>query len=61
MLYHVTFLLAGEEQTESIDATDAASAVAKTQFDHGRGDDQFELISVQLADTEESDEEQAED
>ena len=58
MLYHVTFLLAGEEQTESIDATDAASAVAKM---HGRGDDQFELISVQLAETEESDEEQFED
>jgi hypothetical protein len=61
MIYNVTFLLAGEEQTESIEAADAASAVAKTQFDHGRGDDQFELISVQLSDTEESDEEQSED
>jgi hypothetical protein len=60
MLYNVTFLLAGEEQTDSIDASDAASAVAKIQFDHGRGDEQFELISVQLVETEESDEEQSE-
>ena len=61
MLYSVTFLLSGEEQTDTIDATDAASAVARAQFDHGRGEDQFELISVQLIDSDISDEEESND
>ena len=61
MLYSVTFLLSGDEQTDTIDATDAASAVARAQFDHGRGDEQFELISVQVIDSETADEEESED
>lgn len=61
MLYNVTYLLASEVQTDTIDAADAASAVSKVQFDRGRSDDQFELISVQLVETESSDEEQTED
>lgn len=46
MLYHVTFRLGGDERTEVVEAPDAASAVNQTQFEHGRGDDMFELISV---------------
>ena len=48
MHYHVTFQLAGEERTEAVDAPDAATAVSKVQFDFGRSDEMFELISVQL-------------
>jgi hypothetical protein len=48
MNYHVTFQLAGEERTESVDAPDAATAVSKIQFDFGRTDEMFELISVQV-------------
>lgn len=61
MLYSVTYLLSGEEQTDTIDASDAASAVARAQFDHGRGEEQFELISVQLIDPETEDGESSED
>jgi hypothetical protein len=48
MHYQVTFQLAGEERTESVDARDAATAVSKIQFDFGRTDELFELISVQV-------------
>jgi hypothetical protein len=48
MHYQVTFQLAGEERTESVDAPDAATAVSKIQFDFGRTDELFELISVQV-------------
>jgi len=61
MHYHVTFLLGGEERTEPVDAPDAASAVSLTQIEYGRGDEMFELISVQLDDPSVDDEEQFED
>lgn len=61
MLYRVTFLLAGEERTELIDADDAAAAVARVQFDHGRGDDQFELMSIQIVSGDQTDEEELND
>ena len=61
MIYNVTFLLGGEERTERVDAPDAASAVAQTQIDFGRGNDQFELISVQLDEPLSHDLEQFED
>lgn len=48
MQYQVTFQLAGEERTEAVDAPDAATAVSKIQFDFGRTDELFELISVQV-------------
>jgi hypothetical protein len=48
MQYQVTFQLAGEERTEAVDAPDAATAVSKIQFDFGRTDEMFELISVQV-------------
>lgn len=51
MHYQVTFQLAGEERTESVDAPDAATAVSKIQFDFGRTDELFELISVQVDET----------
>lgn len=59
MHYHVTFQLAGEERTESVDAPDAATAVSKIQFDFGRTDELFELISVQVDDTAEEDDDAA--
>lgn len=61
MHYHVTFLLGGEERTEAVDAPDAASAVSITQIEYGRGEEMFELISVQLDDPLVDDEEQFED
>lgn len=61
MHYHVTFRLGGDERTEVVDAPDAASAVNQTQFEHGRGDDMFELISVTIDDTAGPDEESFED
>ncbi len=51
MQYQVTFQLAGEERTEAVDAPDAATAVSKIQFDFGRTDEMFELISVQVDET----------
>jgi hypothetical protein len=61
MHYQVTFRLAGDERTEAVDAPDAASAVNQTQIEYGRGDDLFELISVQLDAPVESDDELFED
>ena len=61
MQYHVTFLIGSEERTEQLDATDAASAVAQTQIEFGRGEEQFELISVQLDEPMPNDLEESED
>ena len=59
MHYHVTFQLAGEERTESVDAPDAATAVSKIQFDFGRTEEMFELISVQVDESTEEDDDAA--
>lgn len=48
MLYNVTYHVGTDEFTDEVEAPDAATAVSKIQFDHGRTDDHFELISVQL-------------
>ncbi len=48
MHYEVTFQIAGDERTESVDAPDAASAVAAVEAEHGRTPDLFELIQVHL-------------
>jgi hypothetical protein len=61
MHYLVTFRLGGDERTEIVDAPDAASAVNQTQFEFGRGDDMFELISVTLDESANQDEEAFED
>lgn len=51
MHYEVTFLIDGQEQTEQVDAPDAAGAVAAVQAAHGRAQEQFELIQVQFLET----------
>jgi hypothetical protein len=61
MHYNVTYHVGTEEFTDEVDAPDAATAVSKIQFEHGRGDDHFELISVQLLDSLESEPEQVEE
>jgi hypothetical protein len=48
MRYEVTFHVAGEERTETVDAPDAASAVATVEAEHGRTPELFELIQVHL-------------
>ncbi|CAN5658704.1 hypothetical protein BH09CHL1_BH09CHL1_14850 [soil metagenome] len=48
MHYNVTYHVGTDEFTDEVEAPDAATAVSKIQFDHGRTDDHFELISVQL-------------
>lgn len=50
MHYSVTYLAGVTEHTEEIEAPDAATAVSKVQFEHGRTEEHFELISVQLLD-----------
>lgn len=60
MLYNITYRVGAEEFTDEVDAPDAATAVSKIQFEHGRSDDHFELISVQLLDPMETQPEAAE-
>lgn len=48
MRYEVTFQVSGEEQTELVDAPDAASAAATVEAEHGRTPELFELIQVHL-------------
>ena len=48
MHYEVTFQIAGDERTESVDAPDAATAVAMVEAEHGRTPELFELIQVHL-------------
>lgn len=53
VLYNVTYHVGTEEFTDEVEAPDAATAVSRIQFDHGRTDDHFELISVQLQESHE--------
>lgn len=48
MRYDVTFQIAGDERTETVDAPDAATAVATVEAEFGRTPDLFELIQVHL-------------
>lgn len=50
MHYNITYHVGVDEFTDEVEAPDAATAVSKVQFEHGRSDDHFELISVQLLD-----------
>jgi hypothetical protein len=50
MRYEVRYLTGGEEQTEIVDAPDAPAAVSLIQYEHGRDDVTFELLSVTLLD-----------
>jgi hypothetical protein len=54
MRYEVRYLAGGEEQTEIVDAPDAPAAVSLIQYEHGREDVSFELLSVTLQDTPEN-------
>ena len=51
MRYEVRYLVGGQEQTEAVDAPDAPAAVSLIQYEHGREDITFELLSVTLLDT----------
>lgn len=48
MRYDVTFQIDGDELTQSVDAPDAASAVAAIEAEHGHSAAMFELIQVHL-------------
>lgn len=48
--YDVTYQSGGEQQTVGVEAESAAEAAQMVQQQHGRGEDLFELISVQLLD-----------
>ncbi len=48
MRYDVTFQVDGDERTQSVDAPDAASAVAAIEAEHGHSPEMFELIQVHL-------------
>jgi hypothetical protein len=54
MRYEVRYLAGGEEQTEIVDAPDAPAAVSLMQYEHGREDTTFELLSVTLLDSPEN-------
>jgi hypothetical protein len=54
MRYEVRYLAGGEEQTEIVDAPDAPAAVSLIQYEHGREDVSFELLSVTLLDAPEN-------
>jgi hypothetical protein len=54
MRYEVRYLAGGEEQTEIVDAPDAPAAVSLIQYEHGRDDMTFELLSVTLLDAPEN-------
>lgn len=48
MLYEVTFQIGGDEQTDRIDAPDAATAASRVRNAHQTEDGVFELLLVHL-------------
>jgi hypothetical protein len=54
MRYEVRYLVGGEEKTEIVDSPDAPAAVSLIQYEHGREDISFELLSVTLLDSTEN-------
>jgi len=48
MRYDVTYLVAGDERVDRVEAPDAAAAAATVQDAHGRSAEGFELIQVHL-------------
>lgn len=54
MFYDVTFQVGGEEQTDRIDAPDAATAASRVRNAHQTEDGMFELMLVHLIEDEES-------
>ncbi len=50
MKYEVRFQIGGEEQAETVEADDAATAAQTIQEQHQTSHESFELIQVQLLD-----------
>lgn len=48
MLYEVTFQVNGDEQTDQIEAPDAATAASRARNAHAADDAVFELLLVHL-------------
>jgi hypothetical protein len=48
MRYEIRYLSEGEEQVEVVDAPDAPAAASLIQYEHGRSQESFELLSVTL-------------
>lgn len=54
MTYEVTFQIGGEEQTDRIDAPDAATAASRVRNAHQTDDGVFELLLVHLVEEDEN-------
>ena len=54
MKYDITFQVDGEEQTERVDAPDAATAASRVRNAHATDDSVFELLLVHLVEDEAS-------
>ncbi|MFL5761602.1 MAG: hypothetical protein ACJ789_17955 [Thermomicrobiales bacterium] len=48
MRYEIRFRSEGEERVEIVDAPDAPAAASLIQYEHGRSEESFELLSVTL-------------
>jgi hypothetical protein len=48
MRYEIHYLAEGEERVEIVDAPDAPAAASLIQYEHGRSEESFELLSVTL-------------
>lgn len=48
MMYEVTFQIGGDEQTDRVDAPDAATAASRVRNAHQTEDGVFELLLVHL-------------
>jgi hypothetical protein len=56
MIYDVTFQIGGDEQTERVDAPDAATAASRVRNAHQTEEGLFELLLVHLVEEREDDE-----
>jgi hypothetical protein len=54
MMYEVTFQIGGEEQTDRVDAPDAATAASRVRNAHQTEDGVFELLLVHLVEEDEN-------
>ncbi|MDQ3694786.1 MAG: hypothetical protein M3464_14350 [Chloroflexota bacterium] len=53
MMYEVTFQIGGDEQTDQVDAPDAATAASRVRNAHQTDDGMFELLLVHLVEEDE--------
>lgn len=54
MMYEVTFQVGGDEQTDRVDAPDAATAASRVRNAHQTDDGMFELLLVHLVEEDEN-------